>query len=293
MEIINSCIPDFNYCTKNEIYLSNKNGFVCNTSLNFCNYKRQHGLYVCPLYELDGGNHVMLSSLDETIVCSGNRYNLAIHQFPGRLSPEGDKYISRYETKPIPKIAYSVATFELTKELLISDNNNSLLIRYHLKEASVPIVLSLKPFLAFRNVKNLSVENNTASAHCQSVENGIKARLYNDYPYLYIQASKKQNYECGCNWYKNIEYGKDIGQYKNYREDLLVPGLLNFEIQKGEVVILSIGLEEIENTACLFAFFNIELKMRKELHKKKQLHKDISAQKSEITRVVEKKYAEL
>ena len=40
----------------------------------------------------------------------------------------------------------------------------------------------------------------------QEVENGIRSKLYNGFPYLNMQISKKNEFIATPDWYYNIEY---------------------------------------------------------------------------------------
>ena len=54
-----------------EILRTNRSGaYHCSTIVD-CNTRKYHGLLVIPVPELDDENHVLLSSLDETIVQHG------------------------------------------------------------------------------------------------------------------------------------------------------------------------------------------------------------------------------
>ena len=59
-----------------EMLRTNKSGAYHCTTIVDCNTRKQHGLLVIPIPELDKDNHVMLSSLDETVIQHGAAFNL-------------------------------------------------------------------------------------------------------------------------------------------------------------------------------------------------------------------------
>ena len=61
-----------------EILRTNKSGAYHCTTIVGCNTRKQHGLLVIPIPEMDDDNHVMLSSLDETVIQHGAPFNLGI-----------------------------------------------------------------------------------------------------------------------------------------------------------------------------------------------------------------------
>ncbi len=62
----------------------------------------------------------------------------------------------------------------------------------------------------------------------QEVENGIRSKLYNGFPYLNMQISKKNEFIATPDWYYNIEYIEEQNRGYDFREDLFVPGYFNF-----------------------------------------------------------------
>ena len=84
-----------------EILRTNRSGaYHCSTIVD-CNTRKYHGLLVVPVPELDEENHVLLSSLDETVVLHGAEFNLGLHKYNGdNFSPRGNKYIREFTPGP-------------------------------------------------------------------------------------------------------------------------------------------------------------------------------------------------
>ncbi|HQN94453.1 MAG TPA: glycogen debranching enzyme N-terminal domain-containing protein, partial [Prolixibacteraceae bacterium] len=76
-------LVNLEYSLMREILHTNRAGSYCCTTLSGCNTRKYHGLLVCPNNLLDGGKHVLLSSLDATIIQHGAEFNLGIHKFSG------------------------------------------------------------------------------------------------------------------------------------------------------------------------------------------------------------------
>ena len=62
-----------------EVIRTNRSGAYSCSSVLGCNTSKYHGLLVTPVKEIDDDNHVLLSSLDETVIQHGAEFNLAIH----------------------------------------------------------------------------------------------------------------------------------------------------------------------------------------------------------------------
>ena len=245
-----------------EILRTNRSGAYHCTTIVDCNTRKYHGLLVIPVPELDDENHVLLSSLDETVIQHGAEFNLGLHKYQGdNYSPRGHKYIREFECEKVPTTIYRVGGVILKKEKLFVHHENRILIRYTLLDAHSATTLRLRPFLAFRSVREYTHENAQASREYQVVSNGIKTCMYPGYPELYMQLNKKNEFHYLPDWYRGIEYPKEQERGYDFNEDLYVPGYFEVEIKKGESIVFSGGVSEI-GTRSLKKTFEDEVEER-------------------------------
>ena len=61
-------LVNLEFTMNKEILRSNRSGAFCNTTIIGCNTRKYHGLLVVPQPQLDNYNHVLLSSIDETVI---------------------------------------------------------------------------------------------------------------------------------------------------------------------------------------------------------------------------------
>ncbi len=244
IEFDKSQLINLEYSLKREFIRSNRAGAYASSTIINCNTRKYHGLLICPVDNLDNENHVLLSALDETVIQHGKEFHLGVRRYPGGVFHPGHKYLRDFSSEPIPTLTYRVGGVLLQKEMLLAEESAMVLIKYTLLDAHSPTKLRLHPFLAFRQVHRLSKANMDVNLKYEAIEHGIKTRMYNAYPYLYMQLSKKAEYIHAPDWYYNIEYLEEEKRGYEFSEDLFVPGYFEFSIKKGESLVFSASLKE-------------------------------------------------
>ncbi|MEX0981947.1 MAG: amylo-alpha-1,6-glucosidase [Bacteroidales bacterium] len=255
-------LVNLEYSLAREALRSNRAGSFASTTISGCNTRKYHGLLVCPVDHLDGENHVLLSSLDLTVIQHEKEFNLGIHKYEGDLYlPRGHKYIRDYDAEKGSKMTYRVGGVVLTRESMLVQKREQVLIKITLLDAHSDTLIRFRPFLAFRNIHKLSKANLYVNRQYISVENGIRSRMYDGYPDLYMQLSKKAEFIPVPDWYYNIEYLEEQRRGYEYKEDLYVPGYFEVKIKKGESIIFSAATKEIKPSG-LKRRFTIEENLR-------------------------------
>ena len=245
-----------------ELLRTNRSGAYSSSTLVDCNTRKYHGLLVVPVPEIDDENHVLLSSLDCTVVQHGAEFNLGLHKYQGNtFSPNGHKYIREFDASKVPTTTYRVGGVILKKEVIFQHYEDRLLIRYTLVDAHSATTLRFRPFLAFRSVRQFTHENMTASREYSLVDNGIKTCMYAGYPDLYMQFSKKNEFIFQPDWYRGIEYPKEQERGYASNEDLYVPGYFEMPIKKGESIIFAASTS-LAKSSSLKKLFDLEVEDR-------------------------------
>ena len=232
------------YSLAREFLGTNRGGGYCSSTLVFCNTRKYHGLLVVPIEKFRGKNYVMLSSLDETILQHGRDFNFGVHKYEGTYEPRGHKYIVDISYEKAFTVTYQVGGVLLKKEILMVHNAPQVLIRYTLEDAHSATLLRLNPLLAFRDIHSLSKQNPVANTQVEVVDGGVRAKLYPEFPYLYMQLSKPANFGGAAYWNNNIYYTKEKERGYDFQEDLLSVGAFEVSLKKGESIVFSASLEE-------------------------------------------------
>lgn len=240
-------LTNLEYSLGREILRTNRAGSYISTTISGCNTRKYHGLLVSPIEGFREQKHVLLSSLDVSVVQHGESFNLGIHRFQGgHYEPRGHKYLSNIEFGQIPKITYRVGGVILVQERILVEKKQQVIIRYTLEDAHSPTILRFRPFLAFRNIHSLSKANLFVNPKYEKVPDGIKMRLYEGYPFLHMQFNREPEFIAVPDWYYNIEYSKEKSRGYEFLEDLFVPGYFEIPVSKGESIYFSASTTEAE-----------------------------------------------
>jgi predicted glycogen debranching enzyme len=240
-----SQIINLEYSLSREVIRTNRAGSYSSTTIVGCNTRKYHGLLVCPVDAFGGERYVLLSSLDATVVNNDRSFNTGIRKFRGDYySPKGHKYIEELEMDGIPSRIYRVGGVKLKHERLLVHYEEQYLARFTILEASEPMKLQIRPFLAFRNIHELTHANLYANTKVDSIDSGIKMRLYEGFPYLHMQFSQKAEFIHVPDWYLGVEYTEEQKRGYDYSEDLFTPGFFEVEAKEGDVIVFSASTRE-------------------------------------------------
>ena len=235
-----SQIVNLEYSLSREMIRTNRAGSYSSTTIVGCNTRKYHGLLVCPVDAFGGERFVLLSSLDVTVVNKDKSFNIGIRKYKGDyFSPKGHKYIEDFDADNIPSRIYRVGEVILKQERLLVHNEEQLLIRYSILEAPEPMKLQFRPFLAFRNIHQLTHANMTANTKVDFIENGIESRMYEGFPSLKMQFSTNVEFIPVPDWYLGVEYLEEQKRGYDYSEDLFTPGFFELKAKKGDIIVFS------------------------------------------------------
>jgi predicted glycogen debranching enzyme len=256
-----SQLTNLEYALSRELLRTNRSGsFACTTIIG-CNTRKYHGLLICPQPAIDDELHVLLSSIDETIIQHDAEFNLALHKFANNTwYPRGHKYLVDFQAEPVPALFYRVGGVYLKKEMLLASDDR-LLMRYTLLDAHSPTKLRIRPFLAYRQRHTLTKANTFVDKKYISIHGGIKVRMYVGYSYLHFQFSRDADYIHAPDWWYNFEYIKELERGYEGHEDLYTPGYFEINLIKKSPLYLSVGLTPIEPHK-ISVLFSKEVKKR-------------------------------
>ena len=226
------------------IIIPNKLGAYYSTTTIGCNTRKYHGAFVVPS-EIEGKQKLLLiSSIDETLIQNGAEYNLGVHEYSaGYFSPNGQNYIRQFDYNSNSlTITYRAGGTLVEKTLLLCENENRLIIKYRVLSGNTSI--KIEPTLAFRDTSELCIENKTDHKAYQAKGTGIALSLYDKYPTLSMQISKKGEFVATGYWKNGLEYFNERDRGYHDREDLYVAGHFVVEAKEGEEIYFTAGLKD-------------------------------------------------
>lgn len=249
-------LVNLSYSLKREILGANKTGAYFNTTIVNCNTRRYHALLAVTLDRFGGGRFILLSDLDESLVISGKQFNIGIHCYGDVYEPRGHKYVIDFDAVPIPQITYSIGGVKFRKSYMLVPDRDQLLVKYEVLESNASVKLKVKPFLSFRNSNDLTHRNDVADTSSSPVQNGISCCMYEGFPSLNLQMSRKNvRFAPQPDWYMNVTYSDEYRRGFDCREDLFTPGTFEAVLKPGESIVFSASIEE-EKASGLSARFS-------------------------------------
>lgn len=239
-------LVNLGYSLKREIISANKTGAYCNTSIVTCNTRRYHGLLAVTLDRFGGDKFLLLSSLDESFIIDGKRFNLGIHRYGDIYEPRGNKYVVDFVADPVPQVTYKVGDIVFVKSLLLDPQADRIMIKYDMVKAPSKVKLILKPFLAFRNVHALTHCNDAANTGYTEIPGGASFRLYSEFPDLHIQANTTTcQFVPNGVWFNGITYSDEYRRGFDCTEDLFTPGNFEVAMKEGDSIVVAAGTEQV------------------------------------------------
>lgn len=239
-------LVNITYAKSKEILRCSRRGSFATTTLLGLNTRKYHGLFIVPQDQLDGERYVLVSNLNENLVINDMEFHLGVHQYKGGIiHPKGNKYLQKFVANPIPTYYFRVGKFNFTKEILFLKNSDRVIIKYTIIEDFESATFQFQPLLAFRQIHQLTFENEHANTSFKNIPNGVEYCMYEGFTPIFLQSSQAIVYEHEPTWFHDFEYEEDIRRGYDGHEDLLNLGKINVPV-KGKEIFFTIGTEKID-----------------------------------------------
>ena len=272
MEFGEEVCRDLQEATAREWLETNGLGGFASSTVAGINTRRYHGLLVAATRP-PVGRTLLLSKLEETLVVGDRRYELSANQYPGVVHPQGHQLLSRFRLDPFPVFTYRVEGFELEKSVVMLHGENTICVRYTLRNASVEgaasreagVRLEIRPLIAFRDYHSTTHENGALDPAVRVEEGLLSVAPYQGLPALHI-AHEGGEAEIEGYWYRNFVYAEEQARGLDSMEDLFSPFALQFDLSAANDVFI-VASTELRDAGRAGELIHAEVERRAEVLK--------------------------
>ena len=206
-----------------------------------------HGLLLAAL-EPPLGITLMLTKLDETVDYDGVDYSLHTNRWAsGTVTPDGYKNIeSFYLDGTTPVWIYACADALIEKRVWMQQGDNTTYIRYTMLRGSLPLTLSLKALVNYRD-RHSSTQSKDISGEIVDRDRGLEIKAFPNTSSLYLSGIKDREivtWQVNNEWYKDFALAIEEYRGLNSVEDHLYAGNCNVSLKLGESVTIIASAED-------------------------------------------------
>jgi len=241
---------DFDTLISREWLITNGIGGYASSTVAGLNARKYHGLLVAamapPVRRL-----VLLSRVEETVVWGSGHADLACNEYPGAVSPRGDRLLRAFNHEPHPRWAYQSGDWTLEKQVRLLRGENTVVLTYTLLGADGPVKLELRPLFALRPIHQLTYQFNGLLAAQVRSPGHYQVPPSNRSPEVFF-ASDGEFHEASC-WYLNTIYRREQERGYSGLEDLWSPGLLHLTLHPGQPVNFVCSADPIDFQSAIAA----------------------------------------
>ncbi|MBE9069868.1 glycogen debranching enzyme family protein [Leptolyngbya cf. ectocarpi LEGE 11479] len=199
--------------------------------------RRYHGLLVAAL-QPPLGRTLLVTKLDETVY-AGGRYDLSTNRWlDGSVTPEGYRFIESFRlegTTPVWTFALGDALLE--KRIWMEPRENTTYVRYHLQRGSIPIELSLRVLVNYRDYHS-NTQGQGWQMKAGYVPNGVCVHSFAEaVPYYLL--SNRGEFQLHHDWYQDFDLALERYRGLNNRDDHLCVASLLVELAPEDSVLLA------------------------------------------------------
>ncbi len=97
-------------------------GGYASSTVSLCSTRKYHGLFSVPVKGLEG-RHIFLSGIEPVLETGSDKYEFSNSQYPGKIHPEGYKYLESFSDYPFPAWKYTVGNIIFNMEIFMTSEN--------------------------------------------------------------------------------------------------------------------------------------------------------------------------
>jgi predicted glycogen debranching enzyme len=237
---------DLTNATKREWLVTNGIGGYASGTVAGILTRRYHGLLIAAT-KPPTGRTLLVSKLDEVATYNGPTYPLFANAWSGGLvDPSGFVNIERFHLEgTTPVWTFAIGDALLEKRIWMQAGENTTYIRYDLVRGSLPLELSLKTFVNYRD-HHSNTEANNWHMNVEKVEDGLKVTAFDGATPFYL-LSKEAGATPYHDWYNDFALSMEAYRGLDNLDDNLFAGQFQITLQVGESLTIVASAEAKPN----------------------------------------------
>ncbi|MBZ5513579.1 MAG: amylo-alpha-1,6-glucosidase [Acidobacteriia bacterium] len=204
--------------------------------------RRYHGLLIAAL-KPPLGRTLLVAKLEETAEYDGRSYSLSTNRWAsGAVDPQGFRYIERFRLEgTTPVWTYACADALVEKRIWMRQGANTTCIRYSLARGSLPLRLTLKALVNYRD-HHLTTVGADWRMEITPVGRGLRVLPFSGATPFYL-LSAKAGASPEHTWYRDFELAAERARGLEDKEDHLHAGTFRATLGPGESVTIVLSTD--------------------------------------------------
>ncbi|MBC7795824.1 MAG: glycogen debranching enzyme family protein, partial [Pyrinomonadaceae bacterium] len=189
-------------------------------------------------------------------------FDFSANDFPGKIHPEGFKFLTNFKIAPFPTWTFEVegVTIEKTVMMIYGENSTIVNYKFHIPNAETKVQFRLKPLLAFRDYHHLQHETVDLNNEFQIEEKFVSTQPLAEMPRLFLNFENAKVEKTGF-WHKNFVYYLEKERGFDFHEDLFQPFALTFDANESNEISI-IASTEVRAVSNSKSYFQAEIERR-------------------------------
>jgi predicted glycogen debranching enzyme len=220
--------------TREWLAVNHLGGYASSTVVGL-NTRKYHGLLVAavapPVRRM-----VLLSRVEETVICDGWSDPLACNEYPNSIYPRGDQSLRAFSHDPFPRWAYQAQQWTIEKSVQMISGQNTVILSYSLLagDSAKAVELQLRPLFALRGIHDLMYQWNGPLIVDENLPGQQRIHPTGKTPEVFF--AHDGVFEPDSHWYLNTIYRREQERGYGGLEDLWNPGMVRWSLLPGQTI---------------------------------------------------------
>lgn len=216
-------------------------GWSSSTIIN-AHTRRYHGLFVAAINP-PTDRMVVLSKLEETIVCNDKRIGLGCNLYnEDVIHPNGHHYLQAFTKSIFPEWIYKAGDIEIRKNIAMIHGENTVVVVYDIIKSPTAFTLELLPLMAARGYHSL-IHAGPQMHWDVDFSNGLFHNRPDGNANVYINIPGS-SYQHAPQWFNNFKYSEEKSRGLDFTEDLFNHGIFSVGLKQGDSLGIIISTED-------------------------------------------------